>query len=77
MLESVSESRILDVLKNRYKDGDIYTNIGPVVVAINPFQNMKHLTTEAKVREYRGKKYFRNATHPYALIDDAYTGMIT
>jgi myosin-1 len=67
----------MSVLKNRYKDDDIYTNIGPVLIAINPFKTLKQLYTEARIREYRGKKYFEVPPHPYSLIDDAYTSMIT
>lgn len=77
MLDSISNDRIMSVLKNRYKDDDIYTNIGPVLIAINPFKTLKHLYTEARIREYRGKKYFEVPPHPYSLIDDAYTSMIT
>ena len=67
----------MSVLRNRYKEDLIYTNIGPVLIAINPFKRLPHLYTEATIREYRGKKYFEVPPHPYSLIDDAYNSMIT
>jgi len=44
------------------------TNIGPVLVAINPFKMIPRLYTEAKIREYKGKKYYEMAPHVYALV---------
>lgn len=77
MLDSVSEGRILDVLKNRYNKDLIYTNIGPVLVAVNPFKMIPSMYTEARIREYQGKKYFEMPPHPFAVIEEAYSNMNT
>ena len=36
-MEEVNEATILHNLKQRFLNGDIYTNIGRIVVSINPF----------------------------------------
>jgi len=44
------------------------TNIGPVLIAVNPFKNIPRLYTEARVREYKGKKFFELPPHIFALV---------
>jgi myosin-1 len=77
MIEECSnmEGRILSVLKNRYGKELIYTNIGPVLIAVNPFKTIPSLTTEARIREYQGKKYFEMPPHPYAVTEEAFSNM--
>jgi myosin-1 len=77
MLQTISEDAILDTLKNRYAQDSIYTSIGPVLVAINPFKMISGLYTDATIREYRGKKYFELPPHVYSLADETYSSMIS
>ncbi len=77
MLDQVREDRILSILKNRYATDNIYTNVGPVLVAINPFKTIPALYTEARIREYHGKKYFEITPHVYALTDETYSNVLT
>lgn len=77
MLDKISEDRIMEVLKNRYGQDSIYTNIGPVLIAINPFKMIAAMYTEARIREYRGKKFFEMPPHVYALADETYSNMIS
>ncbi len=37
-MEEVNEATILHNLRHRFKEGDIYTKVGPILVSINPFQ---------------------------------------
>lgn len=77
MLDSVKEDKILECLKNRYAADQIYTNIGPVLIAVNPFKMIHSLYTDARIREYRGKKYFELSPHVYSVADDTYSTMIS
>lgn len=77
MIDVVQEDKILECLQNRYMGDSIYTNIGPVLIAINPFTLIKPLYTEARIREYRGKKHFEVPPHVYALADDTYNSMLS
>jgi myosin-1 len=76
MLDQINEQRILDCLCNRYASDTIYTSIGPVLIAINPFKMIQGLYTDAKIREYRGKKAFELPPHTYQLADETYFSMI-
>lgn len=75
LLEQLNESRVVSALKDRYTNDKIYTNIGPVLVAVNPFKMIRSLYTEATIREYKGRAYFEAQPHIYSLADSAYTQM--
>lgn len=75
LLDNLKEKKIVENLKTRYERDIIYTNIGPVLIAVNPFQNIPALYTEARIREYRGKNYFELSPHVYSLADNAYRSM--
>lgn len=39
-LDTLSEDAIVDQLQNRYERSQIYTYIGDILVAVNPFANL-------------------------------------
>ena len=39
-LDMLSEDAIVDQLQNRYERSQIYTYIGDILVAVNPFTNL-------------------------------------
>ena len=41
MLPKVSEAAIVDNLQKRYENDLIYTSIGPVLIAVNPYKDLK------------------------------------
>eukprot|EP00455_Lapot_gusevi_P019546 TRINITY_DN2088_c0_g1_i2.p1 TRINITY_DN2088_c0_g1~~TRINITY_DN2088_c0_g1_i2.p1 ORF type:complete len:303 (+),score=98.18 TRINITY_DN2088_c0_g1_i2:88-996(+) len=77
MIDEVKDTKVLENLKTRYAADQIYTNIGPVLIAINPFKNIAHNYTEAKIREYKGKNFFELPPHIFALADDTYHKMMS
>jgi hypothetical protein len=77
MLEKIEEGAIVNCLANRYQKDWIYTSIGPVLIAINPFKNIKELYTDARIREYKGKKAYELAPHVFAVADEAYSNMLS
>jgi hypothetical protein len=66
--ESVSEHDIVHVLGARFGTDRIYTYIGPVLVALNPFKMINGLYTDHTLRSYAGKKQFQRPPHVYALV---------
>ncbi len=76
MMDKIDEATILKNLENRYAINHIYTNIGPVLIAINPFKLYPELYTQQNLDEYRGKKHYEVAPHVYCLADDAYSNMV-
>jgi myosin heavy subunit len=55
LLDHVSEATFLENLKKRFFSGNVYTYIGEVVVAVNPFKRLD-IYTDEKVKEYRGRE---------------------
>ena len=41
-----------------------------MLIAINPFKMIAPLYTDARIREYRGKKFYELPPHTYALVCD-------
>lgn len=48
----IHEAAVSDVLRQRYKRALIYTNVGAMLLVVNPFKDLG-LTTTARVLEYR------------------------
>ena len=58
LLTEVKESAIVDNLKKRFTDDWIFTYIGPVLISVNPFKQMKYFT-QREIDMYQG------AVRPY------------
>ncbi|XP_077988766.1 unconventional myosin-Ie-like isoform X2 [Glandiceps talaboti] len=75
LLSKISETAILENLKKRFMEDWIYTYIGPVLVSINPFKQLKYFT-EKEVELYQGAAAYENPPHIYALADNMYRNMM-
>ena len=58
MMTDISEPAFLANLKTRHQQGKIYTYIGEVVVAVNPFKQLP-IYGDEKIEEYRGREVGR------------------
>lgn len=74
LLSEIRESAIVENLKKRFLDDWIFTYIGPVLVSINPFKQMKYFT-DREVGMYQGAAQYENPPHIYALADNMYRNM--
>ncbi|KAL7721658.1 Unconventional myosin IB [Entamoeba marina] len=74
MLPKIDETEIVGNLKKRYNNDAIYTNIGPVLIVINPFKDLG-LTTDEYVRLYKGKFRHELPPHIFALAEETYRNM--
>jgi len=75
LLTKMTDSAIVDNLKKRYMDDQIFTYIGPVLVSVNPFKQMPYFT-DKEVDIYQGAASYENPPHVYALADDMYRNML-
>jgi len=55
-LSYLNEPSILDNLTQRYKADNIYTNAGPVLIAVNPCRNLPLYTAEV-AHEYKSRSH--------------------
>ncbi|KDD73963.1 myosin head (motor domain) protein, partial [Helicosporidium sp. ATCC 50920] len=56
---------VLDVLRTRARQGDIYSSAGPVLVAVNPLRDIPGLYGEERMDDYRlGRQHLRHPRAP-------------
>lgn len=76
LLTKIEVSAINDNLQKRLKEDMIYTYIGPVLIAVNPFKQLPYFT-EKELEQYQNSTSYENPPHIYCLCDAAFRGLIT
>ncbi|CAB4008892.1 unconventional myosin-Ie-like isoform X2, partial [Paramuricea clavata] len=75
LLPKIQESSIVENLKKRFMDDLIYTYIGDVLIAVNPFKQLSYFT-EKEIYQYQGAATYENPPHIYALADSMFRNML-
>ncbi|CAL8343516.1 unnamed protein product [Boreogadus saida] len=75
-LEYLDEETIISHLQRRYNELQIYTYVGDILIAINPFQALSIYSPQFS-KLYHGVKRGDNPPHIFAAADAAYQGMVT
>eukprot|EP00002_Diphylleia_rotans_P005133 TRINITY_DN1421_c0_g2_i1.p1 TRINITY_DN1421_c0_g2~~TRINITY_DN1421_c0_g2_i1.p1 ORF type:complete len:1295 (-),score=319.08 TRINITY_DN1421_c0_g2_i1:220-4104(-) len=73
-LTFLNEAAVLHNLSVRYKKNEIYTLVGYILIAINPYKYLP-LYSEKHFEDYRGKAIGRMPPHVFAIADRAYRSM--
>jgi myosin-1 len=74
MLPKIDEASILDNLKKRYMNSLIYCNIGPVLIAVNPFKDLG-IAGQDYIDQYKGRFRHELDPHIFALAEETYRAM--
>ncbi|XP_062234995.1 myosin-IIIa isoform X1 [Platichthys flesus] len=75
-LEVLDENTVTEHLQSRYGRDQIYTYVGDILIAVNPFHQMEiYNPQDAKI--YIGAKRTVNPPHIFALADVAYQSMVS
>ena len=74
LLDEISMEAFMENLKERYNHEKIYTYIGEVVVAMNPYVGL-NIYNQSIIEDYRGRELYERPPHIFALADDAYKSM--
>ncbi|KAM6174689.1 myosin-IIIb [Erethizon dorsatum] len=75
-LEVLDEDTIIQQLQKRYADLLIYTYVGDILIALNPFQNLSIYSPQFS-RLYHGVRRASNPPHIFASADAAYQCLVT
>lgn len=74
LLSKVSNEAINENLEKRFKNAEIYTYIGNVLISVNPFRDLG-IYTEDVLRSYQGKNRLEMTPHVYAIAEGAWKNM--
>ncbi|MCO5589704.1 hypothetical protein L7F22_043672 [Adiantum nelumboides] len=74
LLTTISNDAVNQNLEKRFKNAEIYTYIGPVLISVNPFRDLG-IYTEDVLASYRGKNRLEMAPHVFAIAETAYYNM--
>lgn len=79
-LTHLHEPSVVESLQHRYQQDKIYTATGPVLLALNPFQNVRGVYGEAVMKKYwdRAEKCSEKELppHVYAIADNSFRNMM-
>lgn len=75
-LKELNEAAILHNLRMRFNTNEIYTNVGSILVSVNPFKLLP-IYTPAVLEKYKLTGYRGNPPHVYGVADDAYRSMVS
>lgn len=75
-LSHLNEPAILQAIRLRYAQKEIYTYSGIVLIASNPFFNVNYLYEPQMVQTYTGKQRASQSPHLFAIAEEAYTDML-
>ncbi|XP_068603891.1 myosin-IIIa [Brachionichthys hirsutus] len=75
-IEVLDENTVTEQLQSRYGRGDIYTYVGDILIAVNPFHTMD-IYTPQYTKMYIGAKRAANPPHVFAVADVAYQSMVS
>ena len=76
-LDSIDSSNVLKTLEARFNEKNIYTKNGSVLIAINPYQEVK-LYDQARLERYKSSMAIdKEAPHIFAVAGAAHRNMIS
>ncbi|XP_070842279.1 myosin-IIIa isoform X2 [Chaetodon trifascialis] len=75
-LEVLDENTVTEQLQCRYGRDQIYTYVGDILIAVNPFHKMD-IYTPQYTKMYIGAKRTANPPHIFAVADVAYQSMVS
>jgi hypothetical protein len=75
MLDQMSQPMILHNLKDRFVQNEIYTNVGTILISMNPYKLLP-LYTPTIIQQYRSRGSKDMAPHIFTIADDSFNALI-
>ncbi|KAI9916376.1 hypothetical protein PsorP6_016998 [Peronosclerospora sorghi] len=81
MVDAVDEDHVVDEIVTRYRQGYVYTFLGPVLIAMNPYKMLHQpsgdsIYADNMVDTFQGKELHLCEPHPFALAESAYSNLM-
>lgn len=78
--EDISEFAILEELKSRFANDKIYSSIGPIIIALNPYKRIEDLYSHKNMSIYLSSDSRANSTnilppHVWTISQAAFSGL--
>lgn len=74
LLERIEQQAICENLKLRFSKSRIYTYIGEVLIAVNPYRKLPIYDAKT-IDSYKGRETYERPPHVFAIADAAYTSI--
>jgi len=71
----LNEATFLNNVALRYKRDQIYTYVANILIAVNPYFEIKNLYSKETVKKYQGKSLGTLPPHVFAIVDKAFRDM--
>ncbi|CAG0926234.1 unnamed protein product, partial [Notodromas monacha] len=71
----LNEATLLNNVRLRYLKDKIYTYVGNILVAVNPYNDIQDLYSTQTISRYRGKSLGLLPPHVFAIADKAFRDM--
>jgi myosin heavy subunit len=76
-LQNVYQATILHTLHSRFVRNQIYTSIGPILVALNPFKLIREYYEDSMMERYRRNECnLSDDPHVFAVANDAFHDLL-
>ncbi|XXQ37770.1 Myosin head (motor domain) [Plasmodiophora brassicae] len=75
MLQEANEPMIVHCLGKRFRDDQIYTNVGTILIAVNPYRDLG-LYSPMKIEQYKNRGRQELPPHVFVVADQAYRGLL-
>jgi myosin heavy subunit len=75
MIDDMNEGLIIHNLRERFKQDQIYTAIGTILVSVNPFKRLPLYMPSIMEMYYKAGGNKRLPPHPFAIADHSYKQM--
>ncbi|CAH0487004.1 unnamed protein product [Peronospora farinosa] len=81
MVDAVDEAHVVKEIVMRYRQSYVYTFLGPVLIAMNPYTMLRQPNGDSiyarnMIDEFQGKELHLCKPHPFALAENAYTSLM-
>eukprot|EP00981_Chlorochromonas_danica_P001892 scaffold390_cov167-Ochromonas_danica.AAC.4 len=75
-LRDFSEMSLVHTLRVRYSRDDIYTNVGPILISLNPYKIIDGLYDETTTELYHARKLGELPPHLFAVAEACYRALM-